>query len=131
MSSATIARTPLPRVPLKDTVLAMLSIAAEQGRTTIPLRAFYRASAVVANEYSDIVPPLIFTRTEHSAYSKRLDEALSERIGYSVDLPNPRLQRTALRPSAAKRHLAWLSHKYGSEYLERVQQLTSAFLRQV
>ncbi len=128
MSSQPIHPSSTAHVPLKDTVLALLSLAAEEGHRSIPLIDFYRAFADTYEEYGDVLPPLIFTRTAGSAYSKRLDEALAAKIGYSVDLPNPRLQRTSIELDAAKRHLAWLDSKYGPEYMDRVKHLTSTFI---
>lgn len=116
---------------LRDMVLGMLSIAAIEGTTKIPLTEFSGAFEAVVEAHRDMFPPMHFTKNAYSVYSKRLDEALQSFIGGSIDLPNPHLQFLEVREDAAKRHLAWLKDKYGADVIDNLKPLTSEFLKHV
>jgi len=113
---------------LRHTVLAVLSLAAQEGQTSTPIVSFFRAFADLADQFRDALPALVFSRTAHSAYSKRLDSALQSWVGYTVGLPNPVLRNLELRPDAAARHLAWLEERYGGEYVERLRPIARKFV---
>jgi len=113
---------------LRDMVLGMLSIAAVEGRTKVPLTEFSGAFEAVVEKYRDMFPPMRFTKNADSVYSKRLDEALQSFIGGSIDLPNPQLQFLQVEKDAAKRHLAWLNDKYGTDVVDSLKPLTKEFL---
>ena len=102
----------LKKVPLRYIVLGILSIAARENRPQIPVTEFYRLFAEMVDDVGESLPAMAFTRTDYSAYSKRLDEALQSLVGYSLDLPNPRLRYLELQPDAADRHLKWLDAKF-------------------
>ena len=127
MSIAIMPMTNRP-VPLRKTVLAVLSLAAEEGQTRIPITQIYRRFADLVEKYPGLFPPMLFTKGPYSAYSKRLDDALQSLIGYDVELPNPRLQFTEISKEAAKRRLARLKDAYGEEYLAAVQPIARDFL---
>src|SRR5712691_9087516 len=127
-TSATVA--PSLQESLRDTVLAILSLAAVEGKERVRLTDFYKAFEGVFEANKDAFPPMRFSRTSYSVYSKRLDDALQSLIGYSISLPNPSLQYLELKTDVAIRNLAWLRDKYGSE-IDRIEPLAKEFLHQV
>lgn len=126
---ASAKRAPLVQQSLRDIVLGMLSIAAVSGTTKVPLTEFYRAFEAVVEAHRDMFPPLRFTKNAYSVYSKRLDDALQSLVGYSIELPNPQLQFLEIKEDAAKRHLAWLSDKYGPDVIDNLKPLAGEFLQ--
>ncbi|MEK6712535.1 MAG: hypothetical protein AABZ64_18360 [Nitrospinota bacterium] len=115
-------------VPLKHMVLAILSHVAKKGGTRIPIMEVYRVFAELVDEKKEAFPPLVFTKTAYSAYSKRLDDAIQSFIGYGIELPNPSLQYAEIGEEAADRHLSWLSSKYGQDYIESLRSMADRFL---
>jgi len=115
-------------LPLKDLVLAMLSLAAVQGKNRIPIVKFYQIFADMADDLPPMFPPLIFTRTSYSAYSKRLDDALQFWVGYGVEVPNPGLKHIQVMGESAERHLDWFKERYGEEKLEALRPLVAQFI---
>lgn len=116
-------------ISLKDQVLAILSLASRRGRTRIPILEFFSGFAGLADKFPDMVPDLVFNKTAYSAYSKRLDGAIQGLVGFSVDLPNPKLQCLEVTPEAADRHLAWLDEKYGHAYIRSLEPLVEALIQ--
>jgi hypothetical protein len=116
------------RDSLRDIVLGMLSHAAVEGTTRVPLGEFQRAFEVVVVGHRNMFPPMHFTKSAYSVYSKRLDDALQSVVGFSVDLPNPQLQFLEVTKDAAKRHLAWLEDKYGRSAVDKLKPLAKAFV---
>jgi len=112
---------------LSDVVLGILSLAATEGRTKIPILEFFGTFAHLKEEYGGVLPTIIFTKTWRSAYSKGLDRALQELVGCGVGLPNPQLQNLEVTPDAAQRHLAWLEAKYGLEAVKQLKPLADRF----
>ena len=119
------------KVPLKFVVLAMLSLASQQGQTKTPVIKLYKAIANLTEEFSGVFPPMVFTRTEYSAYSKRLDDALQELVGSSVDLPNPRLRELVLPPEIAEGHLTFLREKYGTSMIDNLQPIVERLVDEI
>ncbi len=115
---------------LRDMVLGMLSLAAVEGKSRVPLTEFYRAFEAVVDAHRDMFPPMHFTKNAYSVYSKRLDDALQSIVGFSIELPNPHLQFLEVKDDAAKRHLAWLNEKYGKDTLDKLKGLTNEFVKQ-
>jgi hypothetical protein len=131
MAASPVRMAPTSIAPLKDQVLAILSLAARRGTTQVPILDFFRAFADLADEFTPMLPGLIFSRTTYSAYSKQLDTALQELVGFSVDLPNPKLQYLEVSQEAAGRHLSWLEEKYGKEYIDSLQPLAEALIQKL
>jgi hypothetical protein len=116
---------------LRDMVLGMLSIAAVEGTTKVPLAEFFGAFESVVVAHPDMFPPMYFTKNAYSVYSKRLDDALQSLVGYSIELPNPQLQFLEIKKDAAKRHLTWLNDKYGADVINNLKPLAGEFLHRV
>jgi hypothetical protein len=125
---ASLGGAPPVQQSLRDMVLGMLSIAAVEGRTRVPLTEFSGAFEAVVEKHRDMFPPMRFTKNADSVYSKRLDEALQSFIGGSIDVPNPQLQFLQVEKAAARRHLAWLRDKYGTGAVDSLKPLTKEFL---
>lgn len=122
-------------LPLDDLVLAVLSLAAKKGRTKIPLKEFYKAFAQLVDEHGGLFPPMLFTETGDSAYSKRLDDALQLLLGYGVDLPNPVLRYLEVPEDVADHHLTWLHRKYDKDdfpsWIDDLQPIVDQFVSKV
>jgi hypothetical protein len=131
MATLPVAIEPTRIIPLKHQVLAILSLAARQGRNRVPILDFFKAFADLTEEFGNVLPGLVFSRTAHSAYSKRLDAALQELVGSSVDIPNPKLQYLEVSSDAAGRHLVWLKEKYGEEQIDDLMPLVDFLLRKL
>jgi hypothetical protein len=131
MTSAHSSVAPTCDVPLKDQVLAMLSLAARGGTTRIPILKLFMAFADLTDSFPEKFPDLTFSRNSQSAYSKQLDSAIQERVGYSIGLPNPSLQYYEISEDSAKRHLAWLEELYGSGYLESLKPIVEVLVRKL
>lgn len=121
----------LRRYPLNHIVIGVLSLAAQNGVTRVPNRLLYRAFADLVEQSPDSFPPMRFTRTGSSAYSKRFEDALQSLIGYSVELPNPRLKDIVTGPDAATRHLAWLEEVDGHPFIEELRLLAKEIIDKV
>ncbi len=119
------------RYPLSDIVLAVLSHAATGGRTRIPLFGLYRAFGDLIDEASEEFPPMRFSRTPFSTYSKRLEDAIQALVGYAIELPNPRLRHVETAPTAAARHLRWLHEKHGDAFTRWSASVTDRFLEKL
>jgi hypothetical protein len=118
-------------VPLRDTVLAILSLVSKQGKTRVPLTEIYEIFADLAEKYPDRFPGLAFMRTPFTTYSKRLDDAIQDWVGYSIDVPNPTLQYVEIGSNAAERHLTWLRDRYGSEWLDSLNIVGTEFINKM
>ena len=119
------------RVPLKDRVLAVMSLTAQNGLNRIPILELFSAFAEVSNKFPARFPELVFSQNAESAYSKQLDSAIQDRIGYGVDLPNPSLQYFEISQDSASRHLTWLKEKYGSDYLSGLKPVVDLIMQRL
>ena len=117
----------LNSVPLKHRVLAILSLAASKRRMRLPITAFYDIFATIVEQFPDMFPGLAINRTRHYAYSKQLDSALQELVGYSVDVPNPELQFVEIDPDAASRIIARLHERYSSALGSKLTPVVTVF----
>ena len=130
MEASGAAIAPSLQESLRDMVLAILSLAAVEGTERVRLTNFYKAFEGVFNDHRNAFPPMRFSHTSYSVYSKRLDDALQSLIGFSISLPNPSLQYLELKTDLAIRNLAWLRDKYGPE-MDRIEPLAKEFLHQL
>jgi hypothetical protein len=119
-------------LPLRYSVLAILSlVAAERGKTKIPVKGLYEAFAHVVDEVPDKFPRLAFTRTPYYVYSKRLDDAIQYWVGYGIEVPILELQCVEIGQEAAERHLARLKSKFGAELIDGLSSAASSFFDEI
>lgn len=116
---------------LKDVVIAILSVAARRGSTKVPLKIVYEAFADAAEALPGVFAGVGFTRTPHYVYSKPLDSAIQEWVGYGIDVTNPELQYLEVTPEAAERHLTRLERRYGRAFLDVLSPGVDRFVEQL
>ncbi len=132
MATQTVSpHAPTQVISLRDTVLGLISLMASQGRTRVPITEFFKIFGDLHEKFSSLLPPMLFTHTAHSAYSKQLDDALQSLVGYSVELPNPTLQCIELQDQVAKRHLIWLEKKFGRNFIDCLEPFARSFLAEL
>jgi hypothetical protein len=120
-----------PRVPIKDQVLAIFSLASLKGRSSIPFSDYFEIFADLKDEFGQLLPGLIVNRTAFSTYSKQLDSALQDLIACSVAFPNPKLKFLQVSRDAASRHIAWLEETYGKAYLDSLQPVVDRLVQRL
>src|SRR5687767_4370742 len=112
----------MSRIPLRDRVLAWLSLASHKGYPHIPLGRFYKLMQAMSKQF-----PEHFVRVDFGhlrSYSKALDTALHHWVGYGVDLVIEELDCIEVTHKLAQRHLAWLREKYGTDAVAALEPST-------
>jgi len=118
--------TPTKQAPLKDCVMALLSLASLRGRKKIDLQDLFRALSVVIEKHPELFPPVIFEKTLGGPYSRNVDYAISSLIPYSVE--SDIHDCVTVSKETAGRHLAYLRGRHGDDFVRAMEGLADEFI---
>lgn len=123
------AMTLFKDVPLRDRLFTVLSAAAKQGQTRVPIKKFYEIFADLKNEFPKVFPDVTFTQTPYYVYSKRLEDALNHWIMYGINIIIPNGHGYfEVTYETAERHLIRMRERYEFDFIDEINLVVAKFI---
>jgi len=114
-----------PAPSSRDIVLAILALAAKEGRNKVKVRDALRAFASLQRGFKELFnPPFLFQGI--LPYSKRLDSILTSFCGSLLHVTA--LNELEMKIDTAERQIAWLKNKYGPKFLDGLSSVVKRFV---